>query len=56
MAVLGQASYSTLGEAEAENWEEQAIDNFPVVEFRPLFKVIYLCDDSFTNSVNAAVS
>ena len=55
LAVMGQASYNTIGEAEAASWEGLSLDGFPVVEFRPLHKVVFQGTDSFTNSVNAAI-
>jgi hypothetical protein len=55
LAVMGQASYNTVGEAEAASWEGLNLDGFPVVEFRPLHKVVFQGTDSFTNSVNAAI-
>jgi hypothetical protein len=55
LAVMGQASYNTIGEAEAASWEGLSLDGFPVVEFRPLHKVVFQGTNSFTNSVNAAI-
>jgi hypothetical protein len=55
IAVMGQASYNTIGEAEAAVWEDLSLDGFPIFEFRPLHKVVFQGNDSFTNSVNAAI-
>ena len=55
IAVMGQASYNTIGEAEAAVWEDLNLDGFPIFEFRPLHKVVFQGTDSFTNSVNAAI-
>jgi microcystin-dependent protein len=54
IAVLGQASYGEKGAAEAAFYESLNLDGFPVVEFRPLYKVIYECKDSYTNNPKAA--
>ena len=53
IALLGQDSYNNIGEAEAATWEELNLEGFPVFEFRPLYKVVYQCADTYTNSVNA---
>lgn len=54
IAILGQNSYNTIGEAEARIWEDLNLDGFPVFEFRPLYKIIYQCLSDYTNTVNAA--
>lgn len=55
IAIMGQASYNNIGEAEAAVWENLNLDGFPIFEFRPLHKVVFQGTDSFTNSVNAAI-
>jgi hypothetical protein len=55
IAIMGQASYNTIGEAEAASWEGLNLDGFPIFEFRPLHKVVFQGTNSFTNSVNAAI-
>jgi len=55
IAIMGQASYNTIGKAEAAIWEDLNLDGFPIFEFRPLHKVVFQGTDSFTNSVNAAI-
>jgi hypothetical protein len=55
IAIMGQNEYLTIGEAEAAVWEGLNLDGFPIVEFRPLHKVVFQGTDSFTNSVNAAI-
>lgn len=55
IAIMGQASYNNIGEAEAAIWEDLNLDGFPIFEFRPLHKVVFQGTDSFTNSVNAAI-
>jgi hypothetical protein len=52
---MGQASYNNIGEAEAAVWEGLNLDGFPIVEFRPLHKVVFQGTNSFTNSVDAAI-
>ena len=55
IAIMGQDSYLTIGEAEAAVWEDLNLDGFPIFEFRPLHKVVFQGTDAFTNSVNAAI-
>ena len=52
-AILGQAEYTTEGEAEAATWGELTLPDFPVYEYRPLYKLIYKSDSSYTNTVKA---
>jgi len=54
IAVLGQASYGSKGAAEASFYESLDLSGFPVVEFRPLYKVVYECKTSFANTPKAA--
>jgi hypothetical protein len=55
-SVLGQGEYDTEGEAEAVNWGNMgAVPNFPVFEYRPLYKIIYQSDSNFTNTIKAKI-
>lgn len=54
IAVLGQASYGDKGSVEADFYGSLDLDGFPIVEFRPLYKIIYECKDSYTNTPKAA--
>jgi hypothetical protein len=53
IAVLGQGSYTDNGSAEAEFYGSLNLDGFPIVEFRPLYKIIYECRDSYSNTPSA---
>lgn len=53
--VLGQDSYNTLSDAEAVNWENMTLPDFPIFEFRPLHKIIYQCASAYTNTPKAAI-
>jgi hypothetical protein len=53
IAVLGQGSYTDNGSAEAEFYGSLNLDGFPIVEFRPLYKIIYECKDSYSNTPSA---
>ena len=56
IAVLGQSSYTDNGSAEAEFYGSLNLDGFPIVEFRPLYKIIYECKDSYANTPSARFS
>jgi cytoskeletal protein CcmA (bactofilin family) len=55
LAIMGQGNYSSLGNAEAATWEQLDLTGLPIVEFRPLYKVIYRGYNIYTNSVNARI-
>ena len=50
IAILGQNSYSSTNNAEDATWEDLNLDGFPVVEFRPLYKIIYYTSNTYTNT------
>ena len=52
LAVMGQGNYTNIGAAEAVDFNELTLSDFPSVEFRPLYKLIYQVG-SYANSVNA---
>ena len=56
IAVLGQGSYTDNGSAQAEFYSSLNLDGFPIVEFRPLYKIIYECKDSYTNTPSARIT
>ena len=55
IGIMGQEEYNNIGQAEAAEWSAQYLDNFPVVEMRPLFKVAYEVKTSYTNTNSAAI-
>jgi hypothetical protein len=56
IAVLGQGSYTDNGSAQAEFYSSLNLDGFPIVEFRPLYKIIYECKNSYTNTPSARIT
>ena len=56
IAILGQEQYTAIGSAEAVKFGDLVLTNFPIVEFRPLWKVIFQTSTSFTNAPNALVA
>jgi hypothetical protein len=53
IGIIGQNSHANQGDAEAVDFSELNLAGFPVVEMRPLYKLVYECKASYTNSVNA---
>jgi hypothetical protein len=53
IGVIGQAQRANIGDAEATNFSDLNLTGFPVVEMRPLYKLVYECKNAYTNSVNA---
>ena len=53
IGIIGQNSHANQGAAEAVDFSELNLAGFPVVEMRPLYKLVYECKASYTNSVNA---
>ena len=56
IAIIGQDSYSHNGAAQAEFYASLNLDGFPIVEFRPLYKIIYECKNSYTNTPSARIT
>jgi hypothetical protein len=56
IAILGQGSYTDNGSAQAEFYASLDLDGFPIVEFRPLYKIIYECKTSYTNTPSARIT
>ena len=52
LAVMGQGDYTNIGDAEAVDFNGLTLSDFPSVEFRPLYKLIYQVG-SYANSVDA---
>lgn len=53
IGILGQSQYSSVTEAEAAIFSDLALSNFPVTEFRPLWKLIYETSSSYTNTTKS---
>lgn len=56
IAILGQNSYNTQGEADAIGWDSLNLDGFPVFEFRPLYKITYETASGYSNTPNARIT
>ena len=53
IAILGQENYSSTNDAQEAVWEDLNLDGFPIVEFRPLYKIIYYTSNTYTNFAKA---
>jgi hypothetical protein len=53
LAVMGQTANDTIGEEEAINFQDLTLTNFPVIEFRPLYKLIWSTNTGYVNTPRA---
>lgn len=53
VAIMGQAADSNSGQVENIEWSSLNLDGFPSVEFRPLYKIVFQCSSSYTNTIKA---
>jgi hypothetical protein len=53
IGILGQDTYATIGQAEAVSWENMDLSGFPIVEFRPLYKIVYQTATGYANTPHA---
>lgn len=56
ICILGQSQYTDIGSAEAVKFGNLTLTNFPIIEFRPLWKVIFQTSTGFTNAPNALIA
>lgn len=56
ITILGQAEYTDIGGAEAVVFGDLALTNFPIFEFRPLWKVIFRTSTGYPNTPNAYIA
>ena len=55
IALMGQSTYGSKELAEAGFYSELDLTAFPVVEFRPLYKIVYQYKNVYTNSVKSSI-
>ena len=56
IGIIGQNAKDTLGDAEALSFADLVLTGFPVVEFRPLYKLVYKCSTAISNTPSATLS
>jgi hypothetical protein len=50
ISIMGQSQYTDQGSAEASAWDELDLAGFPIVEFRPLYKIVFQTATAYTNT------
>ena len=55
MGVISQTQHANQNDAEAIEWNDLNLTGFPVVEFRPLYKVVYQTKTSYSNTPKATI-
>jgi hypothetical protein len=53
---MGQSAHNKIGDQEVINFQDLILTNFPVIEFRPLYKIIWQTDSSYANAPKAIIS
>lgn len=53
IAILGQNEFTNLDNAKDIDFSSLALPGFPIVEFRPLYRLIYQTSNSYTNSTKS---
>ena len=56
IGIIGQSTHANQADAEATDFNELNLTGFPVFEFRPLYKLIYECKASYTNTPKARLT
>jgi hypothetical protein len=56
IGVIGQSSHSNESDAINTDFNELDLTGFPVVELRPLYKLIYDVKSSYSNTVKARLT
>ena len=54
--IMGQNQYTDQGSAEAAKWEDLDLSDFPLVEWRPLYKIVYQTANAYVNTPNARIT
>ena len=50
LSIMGQSQYTDQGSAEASSWDDLDLTGFPIVEFRPLYKIVFQTATSYANT------
>jgi hypothetical protein len=56
IAILGQSATNKLSDQESLTFNDLNLEGFPVVEFRPLWKIIWETDATFVNAPKARIA
>lgn len=55
VGILGQDTYTNVGNAQAVDFADLDLSGFPSVEFRPLVRIVYEVRDAYTNTPKASI-
>lgn len=56
IALMGQSAHNRLSDQEALTFGDLVLTDFPVVEFRPLYKIIWQTDSTYANTPNVRIA
>ncbi len=55
IGIIGQDAKDSQGDAEAINFGDLVLTGFPIVEYRPLYKIVYKCSSTMANTPKASL-
>jgi hypothetical protein len=55
ISIMGQASYNNYGQYAGAAWDDLNLTNLPVVELRPLYKIVYEYKSSYSNIAKSRI-
>jgi hypothetical protein len=55
LAIMGQSESNKISDQESLTFGDLSLTDFPVVEFRPLWKIIWQTDSTYANTPNAKI-
>lgn len=55
VSIMGQQNHGSLKTAQNDLWENLNLTDFPIVEFRPVAKIVFEVRTSYTNNVNCRI-
>ena len=53
---MGQSYYNTIQEAKVAEWTDLYLEGFPILELRPISKIIFQCSNTYTNSAKSRIA
>jgi hypothetical protein len=56
LAIMGQSQSNKISDQESISFSDLTLTNFPVVEFRPLWKIIWQTDSRYANTPKARIA
>jgi hypothetical protein len=56
IAVIGQSAHNKISDEEQKSFSDLLLPDFPIVEFRPLWKIIWQTDSRYANTPKARIA